>query len=67
MPSGTTKEGLFVEPASAVALAGLRALAAREALPSGARVVIIATSSGLKNLDAARGGRNPRRSLPRSP
>jgi len=45
-------EGLFVEPASAAALAGLRNLARADALPSGLRIVIVSTSSGLKNYDA---------------
>lgn len=45
-------EGFFVEPASATALAGLRALAADGRLPPGRRIVIINTSAGVKNLEA---------------
>lgn len=44
-------EGVFVEPASAVALAGLRRLHARGDIARGARVVIVSTSGGLKNLE----------------
>jgi threonine synthase len=43
-------EGLFVEPASAAALAGLRNLALSGDLPPGLRIVLVNTSSGLKNL-----------------
>lgn len=42
-------EGLFVEPASAAALAGLRNLAHAGELPHGLRIVLVNTSSGLKN------------------
>lgn len=45
-------EGLFVEPASAAALAGLRSLAASGDLPKGLRIVLVNTSSGLKNYQA---------------
>ncbi|WP_454858249.1 threonine synthase [Promicromonospora soli] len=45
-------EGFFVEPASAAALAGLRTLAAAGDLPEGLRIVLVNTSSGLKNLEA---------------
>jgi threonine synthase len=45
-------EGIFAEPASATALAGLRAVARRGELPPGQRIVLVNTSSGLKNLEA---------------
>jgi threonine synthase len=45
-------EGFFVEPASAAALAGLRTLAAQGRLQEGLRIVLVNTSSGLKNLEA---------------
>jgi len=48
-------EGIFVEPASAAALAGLRTLAANGRLPEGLRIVIVNTSSGLKNLEGIHG------------
>ena len=44
-------EGFFAEPASATALAGLRKAARRRAIPRGLRIVIVNTSSGLKNLE----------------
>lgn len=43
------REGLFVEPASAAGLAGLRSLARDGDLPEGLRIVLVNTSSGLKN------------------
>ena len=46
--------GFFVEPASAAGLAGLRSLAAEGQLPAGQRIVLVNTSSGLKNLEALR-------------
>jgi len=45
-------EGIFADPASATALAGLRNVARYGELPPGLRVVIVNTSSGLKNLEA---------------
>lgn len=48
------REGLFAEPAAATALAGLRAVRARGELPRGQRIVLVSTSGGLKNLEAAR-------------
>lgn len=45
-------EGVFAEPASATALAGLRSLARRGVLPPGLRIVLVNTSSGLKNLES---------------
>lgn len=47
-------EGFFVEPASAAALAGLRALATNGELPKGLRIVLVNTSSGLKHLEPIR-------------
>lgn len=44
------RQGLFAEPAAAASLAGLRALRASGRLESGASVVLISTSSGLKHL-----------------
>jgi threonine synthase len=46
--------GFFVEPASAAGLAGLRSLAAEGRLSRGLRIVLVNTSSGLKNLEAFR-------------
>lgn len=45
-------EGVAVEPASAAALAGLRRLHREGQLAPGQRIVVINTSSGLKNLSA---------------
>ncbi len=45
-------QGVFAEPASATALAGLRAASRRGLSLRGLRVVLISTSSGLKNLEA---------------
>lgn len=44
-------EGLFVEPASAAAIAGVIKLAERRFFPPGARVVCIMTGHGLKDPD----------------
>lgn len=44
-------EGFFAEPASATALAGLRVAAGRGQVPAGLRIVLVLTSSGLKNLE----------------
>ncbi|MBA3339862.1 MAG: pyridoxal-phosphate dependent enzyme [Geodermatophilaceae bacterium] len=46
------REGFFVEPASASALAGLQVLAANGQLAQGLRIVLVNTSSGLKSLEA---------------
>lgn len=46
--------GFFVEPASAAALAGLRTAAKSGELQRGLRIVLINTSSGLKDPDAMR-------------
>lgn len=47
--------GVLVEPASASTLAGVRAARADGTIESGARVVVVGTGSGLKNLDYASG------------
>lgn len=46
--------GMFVEPASAAGLAGLRRLTEEGLLPPASDVVLVNTSSGLKNVDAIR-------------
>jgi threonine synthase len=46
-------EGIFVELASAVAVAGLRQLGAAGLIPSGATVVCVLTGNGLKDFDWA--------------
>lgn len=46
--------GIYVEPASALALAGVRALVRAGQLPIGQRIVLVSTSSGLKALDPSR-------------
>lgn len=48
-------EGLFIEPASACALAGVRALVESGAITQSARVVVIATGAGFKDLGVAAG------------
>ncbi|MDQ4065303.1 MAG: threonine synthase [Actinomycetota bacterium] len=50
------EEGIFVELASAAGVAGLRQLAARNAIPSGATVVCVLTGHGLKDPDWAIAG-----------
>lgn len=47
--------GLFAEPASAAALAGVVKLAAQGYFPPGSRVVVVLTGHGLKDPDAALG------------
>lgn len=46
------REGIFAEPASAAALAALRVAAGRGDLARESKIVLVNTSSGLKNLDA---------------
>ncbi|CAB4243438.1 Threonine synthase [Methylacidimicrobium sp. AP8] len=46
-------EGLFVEPASAAGVAGLRKEVARGRIPPGSRIVITLTGHGLKDPDMA--------------
>jgi threonine synthase len=48
------EEGLFVEPSSAAALTAVMQLAARRAIEPDATVVIVLTSSGLKDPGASR-------------
>ena len=48
------EEGLFVEPSSAAALAAVMQLAARKALDPGQTIVLVLTSSGLKDPGASR-------------
>jgi threonine synthase len=48
------EEGLFVEPSSATALTAVMQLAARGALDPDTRIVLILTSSGLKDPAASR-------------
>jgi threonine synthase len=48
------EEGLFVEPSSAAALTAVMQLAARRALAPDAAVVVVLTSSGLKDPGASR-------------
>ena len=47
------REGLFVEPASAASIAGLRRLAREGKVPAGATVVCVLTGHGLKDPDVA--------------
>lgn len=47
-----TKEGLFVEPASAAGVAGLIKLRQEDRLPQGAQVVCVLTGHGLKDPDS---------------
>ena len=47
-------EGVFVEPAAAVTIAGIRAAAEAGVLRSSDRVVAVLTGSGLKDVDRAR-------------
>ncbi|MFW6006170.1 MAG: threonine synthase [Candidatus Bipolaricaulota bacterium] len=49
------KEGLFVEPTSAVPLAGLRQLSDQGTIESGERVVVPVTGSGLKDIEDWKG------------
>ena len=46
-------EGIFVEPASAAGVAGLRALASAGRLDPGQRIVVTVTGNGLKDIDTA--------------
>ena len=48
-------DGVFAEPASAAAIAGLRKRARDGGLPGVSRVVCVLTGSGLKDPDTARG------------
>lgn len=50
-------EGVFVEPASAAGVAGLRELAQRGEVDRGQQIVITVTGHGLKDIDTALSGR----------
>jgi threonine synthase len=47
------REGLFVEPASACALAGVRSLVESGAIERSARVVVVASGAGFKDINVA--------------
>ena len=57
------KEGLFVEPASAASVAGLRSLAAQGAIPSGSTVACVLTGHGLKDPASALASLPPTRTV----
>jgi threonine synthase len=48
-------EGIFCEPSSAASIAGVRKVAAAEAVPADATVVCVLTGNGLKDPDTAQG------------
>jgi threonine synthase len=50
---GVAREGLFVEPASAASVAGLRSMSAAGLIPKGSVVVCTLTGHGLKDPDRA--------------
>ncbi len=54
-----SREGIFVEPASAAGVAGLIDKHARGEVPTGRRIVITVTGHGLKDIDTALAGRGP--------
>jgi threonine synthase len=58
-------EGIFVEPASAASVAGVRKLAAQGRIDPGATIVCVLTGHGLKDPDTA--ARNVDRVLPAAP
>ena len=45
-----SQEGIFAQPASATALAGLIQAINKKMIPAGSRVVVVVTGSGLKHL-----------------
>src|SRR5699024_10060339 len=51
-----SRDGVFVEPASAAGVAGLVRARAEGALPSGRRIVVTVTGHGLKDVDTALSG-----------
>jgi threonine synthase len=51
------REGVFVEPASAAGIAGLRAAARRGEVDPGQRIVVTVTGHGLKDIDTALAGK----------
>ena len=52
-------EGIFVEPASAAGVAGLKELRRTGELEPGQQVVVTVTGHGLKDIDTALAGRGP--------
>ncbi|SDU89952.1 L-threonine synthase [Microlunatus sagamiharensis] len=52
-------EGIFVEPASAAGVAGLKELRRTGELEAGQQVVVTVTGHGLKDIDTALAGRGP--------
>jgi threonine synthase len=58
------REGLFVEPASAAGVAGLRRLVRDGSVPTGATVVCVLTGHGLKDPDTAFAQMRPPDSVP---
>ncbi len=54
-----SREGIFVEPASAAGVAGLLAKHERGEVPTDVRIVITVTGHGLKDIDTALQGRGP--------
>ena len=62
-----SREGVFVEPASAVSVAGLLTTAGDGRLPSGSTVVCTVTGHGLKDPDTALAGMPPVEPVPVSP
>ena len=53
-----SREGVFVEPASAAGVAGLRQLSQRGEVDPGQQIVITVTGHGLKDIDTALSGRS---------
>lgn len=53
-----SREGIFVEPASASGVAGLLKLNAAGRVPKGQRIVITVTGNGLKDIDTALTGKS---------
>jgi threonine synthase len=51
------REGVFVEPASAAGVAGMRAAAQRGEIDAGQQIVITVTGHGLKDIDTALSGK----------
>jgi threonine synthase len=58
------REGLFVEPASAAGVAGLKRLVREDKIPAGATVVCVLTGHGLKDPDTALAQMTPPDSVP---
>ena len=62
-----SREGVFVEPASAISVAGLLTTAADGRIPAGSLVVCTVTGHGLKDPDTALAGMPPVEPVPVSP